>query len=148
MDDDQIKTLISESVWKTLFPTLPAKMTYKLEKALISHRQNVEAIRLYPQEFEKVNVNSTTESGENPELYTKLTERQSTGKNEFEFMFLGSKHSESLDHFKKPREEWGSWGEIVITLDQARELVHFILTALSCIDVFKELDRRGQNRRK
>lgn len=102
----------------------------KVEPYIMRDFVKAKAIRVYPTELMK-NINSTIESGEKPVLLVKLTYSPKRGVNEFEIVFMGSRHIEDLGYYKKPPKKWRSWGEIVLSPDQARQLAEFFLKASS-----------------
>ena len=93
----------------------------KVERSLKRGFVNVQAIRVYPAELGK-NINSTVERDEKPTLLVKHTVRQKTGLHEIEVVFLGGHHVEDLAYVKTDPRTWVSWGHLVLSLDQAREL--------------------------
>jgi len=54
----------------------------------------------------------------------------STGKPEIEIVMMGDYHVEPLTYYKKAPEAWSSFGDIILTLPQARELAEKILRLL------------------
>ena len=97
----------------------------KIETPIKKEIANVEAIRVYLPEFMK-EVNQTTERGEYPRLLIKRTVREKTQESEIEIVFKGSvkeRHVEDLNYFRKHPLEWVTWGEIVLTIEQAQTLI-------------------------
>ena len=108
----------------------------KVEEPIIKQIIDVEATRVYIPELMK-EINSTTERGEHPKLLTKLTKREKTGKHEVEIVFLGGinqRHIEELSYYGKHPMTWKTWGEIVLTLNQAKELVQFLSEIVQAIE--------------
>ena len=108
-------------------PKYQADAWLRVERPIKKEYADVEAIRVYLPELSK-NINSTVERGEHPVLLIKRTVREKTGKGEVEIVFMGSakdRHIEDLSYYTKNPEEWRSWGEIVLTLDQARKFAKF-----------------------
>lgn len=105
-----------------------ADVWLRVERPIKKEHMDVEAIRVYLPELSK-NINSTVERGERPVLLIKRTVREKTGKGEVEIVFMGSvkdRHIEDLSYYTKNPQEWRSWGEIVLTLDQARKFAKFL----------------------
>jgi len=99
-------------------------MKLKIEKAIQRSTIDVLAIRVYLPEF-RCEVDQTVEHGENPRLLIKSTKREKTGKAEIEIVFLGSKHErhlEPLSYYLKNPQKWVTWGLIVLSPQQARQL--------------------------
>ena len=108
-------------------PVLPL-VFLKLEKAQKRDFAKVEAIRVYLPELMK-EINQTIESGETPRLLIKRTLRQKTGKPEIEVVFMGSmrdRHVEDLNYYQKHPKEWTTWGELVLTLEQAKTIIEIL----------------------
>ena len=96
----------------------------KVEKPIKKRYIDVKAIRVYIAELMK-NINSTIERGETPYLLIKKAYSPKREVNEIEIVFMGSKqkHIEELTYFKKHPSQWPSWGEIVLSLKQARDFI-------------------------
>lgn len=95
----------------------------KVEEFIQRKFMKVKGIRLYPKIKGTIyNVNSTVERKEKPTLLSKLAWSHSRDQLEIEIVFMGQYHVEELAYFKKPPDQWSSWGEIVLSLDQALEL--------------------------
>jgi hypothetical protein len=97
----------------------------RVEKARKKETVNVQAIRVYLSELKK-EVNQTVECGELPRLLIKRTTRQKTGKPEIEIVFLGSereRHVEDLNYYEKKPSDWTTYGEIVLTLEEAETVI-------------------------
>lgn len=98
----------------------------KVEPALRREFQKVKAIRLYPQGpgFTQF-VNSTVERGETPTFLVKAAYSPKRSDYEIEIAFLGNYHTEAIgEHpYTKPPKQWTSWGEIVLSPEQLKDLV-------------------------
>lgn len=103
----------------------------KVEKPIEKRYTDVKAIRVYIAELMK-NINSTIERGENPYLLIKKAHSLKRGVNEIEIVFMGSKekHIEELTYFKKHPKDWTSWGEIVLSTEQAEEFIEALKAVL------------------
>jgi len=96
----------------------------RVEKALKKRCSKVQAIRVYVSELMK-EIDSTVERGEHPYLLIKRTVRQKTGEREVEMVFMGSaeeRHIEPLNYYQSNPKDWKSWGDIIFTIEQARNL--------------------------
>lgn len=78
----------------------------------------VKAIRVYSNKLDK-EIDSTIESGETPKLLLKDIVRQSTSEHEIEMVFLGEYHLEDLEYFSGDPKNWVTWGDIILSPDQA-----------------------------
>lgn len=94
---------------------------------------DVKAIRVYLSELNK-NINSTTERGEQPKVYAKLIKREKTGESEIELFFIGTekdRHIEDLSYSESDPKTWKSWGEIVISPEDALNLAAFLSASVT-----------------
>lgn len=110
-------------------------LTYKVEKPIKKEFADVEAIRVYVPELMK-NINSCVERNERPILLVKSYIREKTGKPEITMVFYGSakdRHVENFSYFVKNPEEWKSWGEIILTVEQAKRMVTFLQKLIESI---------------
>ena len=128
-----IKNFLAEA-FARMKMTLKDYERFKLETPLTHKAIDVKAIRLYPMDFKEIEVNSTIESGENPHLSVNFIKRESTGEPEFELFFKGQTHTEPINRNKKPRDDWRTWGEIVISPEQAKEIAQELLRVLWFLD--------------
>lgn len=114
---------------------VPLDLWYKIkvEKAIKKQIIDVQAIRAYIPELNK-EINSCVERGERPRLLIKRTLRAKTQTPEIEIVFYGNatqRHIEELSYFTKPPQQWTTWGEIVLTLGEARRIQRFLKELLA-----------------
>ena len=83
----------------------------------------VKAIRLFPTK-PLLFIDSRTETGEKPTLLIKSIRNEKRGCHEVEIVFLGDYHVAEPDArpHVKPYKDWLSFGLIVLSLDEAKEL--------------------------
>ena len=84
----------------------------------------VDSIRVYIPELMK-EIDSSVERGEIPRIRVKKDFRISTKRNEITLIFLGKqneRHVEELTYFSKQPKDWSSWGTIIMSVEQARNL--------------------------
>jgi len=76
---------------------------------------------------------------ENPSLLVKSIINEKFGGAEIELVFLGEHHVEKKEYYTQPKQGWVSFGEIVLTPDQARELaLKLIIVAESVSPVLEK----------
>jgi len=92
-------------------------------KAIKKGLVKVKAIRLFPTK-PLLFIDSRTETGEKPTLLVKSIHNEKRGCHEVEIVFLGGYHIAEPDarpHIK-PYKDWLSFGLIILSLDEAKEL--------------------------
>ena len=87
------------------------------------------AIKLYPSCSKEI-VYSSIEKNEEPKLLVKRVWNERLKVFEVEVVFLGNYHVEKLAYNKKPKLEWISFAEFILTPEEALELGK-LLTNLS-----------------
>jgi hypothetical protein len=92
-------------------------------KAIKKGLVKVKAIRLFPTK-PLLFIDSRTATGEKPTLLIKLIHNEKRGCHEVEIVFLGDYHVAEPDArpHVKPYKNWLSFGLIVLSLDEAKEL--------------------------
>jgi len=103
--------------------------TVKVLKALQKGYIPCKAISLYPSRLEAM-LYSSIERDEFPKLLIKRVWNDRLKVHEIEVVFLGDYHLEKPAYFKKPKEDWVSFGALILNPQQARELGQ-LLIALS-----------------
>lgn len=99
----------------------------KVEPSIKREFLNVKAIRLYPRVADTTyQVNSTIERGEKPTFLVKAVYSEKRHDFEIEIAFLGPYHAETVAYYKKHPEHWTSWGEFVLSAEQARQLIEIL----------------------
>ena len=98
--------------------------TMKVLKAIKKGLVNVKAIRLFPTK-PLLFIDSRRATGEKPVLLVKSVYNETRGCYEIEFVFLGDYHVAEPDArpHVKPYKDWRSFGLIVLSLDEAKELI-------------------------
>lgn len=71
-------------------------------------------------------VNSTIERNEQPKFLVKAVWSPKRQAYEIEIAFMGSYHSENGAYSTKPPEKWSTWGEYVLSPEQAKEFVEIL----------------------
>jgi len=108
----------------------------KIEVALKKALCRVRAIRVYLPELMK-EINQCTERGEEPTIFLKSIIRKKTKLPQIELVFMGNqkdRHIEDLGYYLKHPRDWNSWGEIVLTPEQALDLAHKIIFVLKGLE--------------
>lgn len=124
LTEQQLQTLL----YKVFDIPLDVWYKIKVEKPIKRQIIDVQAIRAYIPELMK-EINSCVERGEQPKLLVKRTLRAKTQTPEIEIVFYGDarqRHIEALTYFTKPPEQWTTWGEIVLTLEETKRLKEFL----------------------
>jgi len=98
-------------------------MSMNVLKAIKKGLVKVKAIRLFPTR-PLLFIDSRTETGEKPTLLVKSTHNKKRGCHEVEIVFLGGYHVAEPDArpHVKPYKDWLSFGLVVLSLEEAREL--------------------------
>ena len=96
-------------------------------KAIKKGVVKVKAIRLFPTR-PLLFIDSRTDSGEKPTLLVKSTRNEKRGCYEVEIVFLGDYHVAEPDArpHVKPYKDWLSFGLIVLSLEEAKELMKIL----------------------
>jgi hypothetical protein len=99
----------------------------KVEPPIRREFLKVKAIRLYPRvEDVTYYVNSTVERNEQPKFLVKAVWSPKRQAYEIEIAFMGSYHSENAGYYTKSPEKWSTWGEYVLSPEQAKEFVEIL----------------------
>jgi len=93
----------------------------KVEEPIEREFVPVEAIRLWSKELDH-HIDSTRERGEDPKLLVKATRRRKTMQPEVEAVFLGDRHLERRSYSQKPPRSWLTFGGIIMSPEQAKQL--------------------------
>jgi len=117
----------------------------KVEPAIEKGYVDAKAIRVYLNEL-NANVNSSRERGEKPYLLVKTIRSEKRGVIEFEIVFMGTRHVEKLSYYKTNPKTWKSWGEIVASPKQIKELKDLFERLLED-EKIKEKESKFQSRR-
>jgi len=96
-------------------------MSIRVLEALEKGKIQCKAISLYPSCLHSV-LYSSVERNESPTLLVKRVWNDRLEDFEIEIVFLGDYHMEKPTYLKKPRREWISFGNFVLTPSQAEEL--------------------------
>lgn len=98
-------------------------MRLKVLKAIKRGLVNAKAIRLFPTK-PLLFIDSRKATGEKPTLLVKSVHNEKRGCHEVEIVFLGDYHVAEPDArpHVKPYKDWLSFGLIVLSLDEAKEL--------------------------
>ena len=98
-------------------------MNLKVLKAIKKGLVKAKAIRLFPTK-PLLFIDSRKETGEDPTLLIKSIYNEARGCPEVEIVFLGGYHvaDPNARPHVKPYEEWLSFGLIVLSVEEAREL--------------------------
>jgi len=96
-------------------------------KAIKKGLVKVKAIRLFPTK-PLLFIDSRIETGEKPTLLVKSIHNEKRGCHEVEIVFLGDYHVAEPDArpHVKPYKEWLSFGLIILSLDEAKELTKIL----------------------
>ncbi len=125
----RISNVTAHAIRERYHPTRISNWLFKIkvEKPIKKGYIDVKAIRVYITELMK-NINSTVERGEKPYLLVKKAYSPKRGENEIEMVFMASKqkHIEELTYFRKHPSQWPSWGEIVWSEQQIRDLIKLL----------------------
>lgn len=119
-----------------LHPELGLDLTLKVEKPIRKEFADVEAIRVYAPELMK-EINSCVERSEHPRLLVKSYIREKTGTPEITMVFYGStkdRHVEDFTYYEKPLETWQTWGEIILTMEQAKRMIRFLEDLIKSVE--------------
>jgi hypothetical protein len=98
------------------------KILEPIEKGLVS----VKCIASYPSRLEYM-LYSSVEKNEYPKLFVKRVLNERLNCVEIEVVFMGQYHLEKLAYSKKPKAEWVSFGSVVLSPQQARQLGEILL---------------------
>ena len=96
-------------------------------KAIKKGLVQVKAIRLFPTK-PLLFIDSRRATGEKPTLLIKSIYNEKRGCHEIEFVFLGDYHAAEPDArpHVKPYKDWLSFGLIVLSLNEAKELIKIL----------------------
>lgn len=101
----------------------------KVEPPIRREFLDVKAIRLYPRVANTTYyVNSTLERNEQPRFLVKAVYSPKRQDYEIEIVFLGTYHSEQEipGYPTKPPRKWSSWGEFVLSAEQAGQFIEIL----------------------
>lgn len=101
-------------------------MAIKVLKAIEKGYVPCKCISLYPSRLEFM-LYSSVERDEAPKLLIKRVRNDRLKTMEIEVVFLGEYHLEKPVHFKKPRNQWVSFGALILSPQQARQLGEFLI---------------------
>lgn len=101
-------------------------MTIKVLKAIKKDYIPCKCISLYPSRLEFM-LYSSIEKDEYPNLLIKRVWNDRLKTMEIEVVFLGDYHLEKPTHFKKPKSEWVSFGALILSPQQARQLGELLI---------------------
>jgi hypothetical protein len=101
----------------------------KVEPPIRREFLDVKAIRLYPRlDNLTLYVNSSIERNEQPSFLVKAAFSPKRQQYEIEIAFMGPYHSEReiAGYHTKPPEKWSSWGEFVLSPEEAKQFVEIL----------------------
>jgi hypothetical protein len=109
----------------------------KVEPPIRREFLDVKAVRLYPH-IENITyyVNSTIERNEQPRFLVKAAFSPKRQQYEIEIAFMGPYHSEReiTGYRTKPHEEWSTWGEFVLSPEEAKQFVKILTEMQDAIE--------------
>jgi biotin carboxylase len=90
----------------------------KLDKVIAREKTGAKAIRIYTGKLMK-EIDSSKERGENPHLYVQKTYNEKRHCVEIQVVLMGEHHIEPLSYFVTDPKIWRSFGEIVLSIEDA-----------------------------
>lgn len=92
----------------------------KIDEVIARETVDAKAIRVYTGQLMK-EVDSSKERGENPHLYIQRTYNEKRRLPEIQIVLMGKHHIEDLNYFNSDPKKWKSFGEIVLSVEDAEQ---------------------------